>query len=107
MTGLHIAENFGLELIVRSLLTNEGINVDTKDDEYGQTPLWRNEMYGYEAVVKLLLEEGADVESKSNKGQTLLCRAARNRHETVVKLLLEKEIDVESKDTIYDRMPLW
>jgi ankyrin repeat protein len=50
-------------------------------------------------VVKLLLEERADVESKDTKyGQTPLSWAAENRHETVVKLPLEKRADVESKD---------
>ena len=40
--------------------------------------------------MKLLLEKGADVESKSNIGQTPLLLAAWNGHKAVVKLLLEK-----------------
>ena len=40
--------------------------------------------------MKLLLEKGADVESKDRAGHTPLSRAARNGHEAVVKLLLEK-----------------
>ena len=53
---------------------------------------------GHKAVVKLLLERGADVESKDDAGQTSLSRAAWNGHEAVVKLLLERGADVESKD---------
>jgi ankyrin repeat protein len=40
--------------------------------------------------VKLLLEKGADVESKDAVGQTPLSRAATGGHKAVVKLLLEK-----------------
>ena len=43
---------------------------------------------GQEAVVKLLLEKGAQLESKDNYGQTSLSYAAGNGHEAVVKLLL-------------------
>jgi ankyrin repeat protein len=41
-------------------------------------------------VVKLLLEEGAELETKDNYGQTPLSLAAGNGYEAVVKLLLEK-----------------
>jgi ankyrin repeat protein len=36
---------------------------------------------GYEVVVQLLLEKGADFESKTDSGQTLLSWAAENGHE--------------------------
>ncbi|KAF2191875.1 hypothetical protein K469DRAFT_344388 [Zopfia rhizophila CBS 207.26] len=53
---------------------------------------------GHEAVVKLLLEKGAALESKSNSGRTPLSWAAQNGHEAVVvKLLLEKGAVLESK----------
>ena len=60
---------------------------------------------GNEAVVKLLLDKGADVKSKSSIGKTPLSRAAEKGHEAVVKLLLEKGVDVESKDG-FGRTPL-
>ena len=68
---------------------------------YGQTPLSWAAQNGHEAVVKLLLEKGADVESKSSNGRTPLSWAAENGHEAVVKLLLEKGADVESKDRVW------
>jgi ankyrin repeat protein len=105
MTGLHIAANFGLASIVSSLLTSEGVDVDSKDDKYGRAPLSWAADNGYEAVVKLLLEKGADVESKSNNGRTPLSWAAKNGHEAVVKLLLEKGADVGSQ-SIYGQTPL-
>ena len=51
------------------------------------------------AVVKLLFEKGAELESKDKYGQTSPWWAARNRHEAMVKLLLEKGADPEPKDT--------
>jgi Ankyrin repeats (many copies) len=54
---------------------------------YGQTALSRAAMKGHEAVVKLLLEKGADMECRSDGGRTPLWWAAANGHEAVMKLL--------------------
>ena len=51
--------------------------------------------------MKLLLEKGAELESKDKDGRTPLSRAAENGHEAVVKLLLEKGAELESKDNIW------
>jgi ankyrin repeat protein len=53
---------------------------------------------GHEAVVKLLVEKGADLESKDRFGRIPLSLAAMNGHEAVVKLLVEKGADLEYKD---------
>ena len=85
----------------------EGGRRGVQGSTYGRTPLWWAAEKGHEAVVKLLLEKGADVESKDRYyGQTPLSWAAEKGHEAVVKLLLEKGADVESKDE-YGRTPLW
>jgi ankyrin repeat protein len=47
--------------------------------------------------VKLLLEKGTELETKSNNSQTPLSWAAKNGHEVVVKLLLEKGTKLETK----------
>jgi ankyrin repeat protein len=49
---------------------------------------------GHEAVVKLLLEKGADLESKDRYyGCKPLSWAVESRHEAIVKLLLEKDAE--------------
>ena len=54
--------------------------------------------------MKLLLEKGAELESKDDfYGRTPLSWAAGNGHEAVVKLLLEKGAELESKDEAYGR----
>jgi ankyrin repeat protein/Cdc6-like AAA superfamily ATPase len=70
------------------------------------TWLYRAAAEGQEVVVRLLLENGADVESKDGSGRTPLSWAAENGHEAVVKLLLEKGAELEFKDHWYGRTPL-
>ena len=52
---------------------------------------------GHEAVVRLLLENEADVNMKDWwNGRTALHSAAENGHEAVVRLLLEHKADVDA-----------
>ena len=53
---------------------------------------------GNKAVVKLLLEKGAELEAKDGYSRTPLSCAVANGHEAVVKLLLEKGAELEAKD---------
>ncbi|KAH7114771.1 hypothetical protein B0J13DRAFT_460125, partial [Dactylonectria estremocensis] len=72
------------------------------------TDLMLASYYGHHAVVKLLLDKGADAEAKDKLyGWTPLSWAARSGHEGVVKLLLDKGADVEAKDKLNGGTPLW
>jgi hypothetical protein len=62
-----------------------------------QSSLPRAAANGHEAVVKLLLEKGAELEAKGDSGRTPLSWATENGHEAVVKLLLEKGAELEAK----------
>ncbi|KAM0454877.1 hypothetical protein ACHAPV_008251 [Trichoderma viride] len=53
---------------------------------------------GHEAIVKLLLDNGAEIEVRNSGGQTPLSYAAERCKEAIVKLLLEKGAEVEAKD---------
>ncbi|KAI0449996.1 ankyrin repeat-containing domain protein [Xylaria acuta] len=72
--GRHIAKLHGEELLVTA----------TGEDE---------------AIIRLVLGKGTNIESKrGDKRQTLLSLAAENSQEAVVKLLLGKGADIESKN---------
>jgi ankyrin repeat protein len=72
---------------VTFLLAIDGVDPNSKD-KYGRTPLSWTAERGHEAVVKLLLEKGAELESKSSIfDRTPLSWAAERGHEAVVRLL--------------------
>jgi len=61
---------------------------------------------GDAAVVKTLLDEGVDVNTKFRYGATALSFACDRGHLDVVKLLLDRGADVNVKDTFYGATPL-
>jgi len=54
----------------------------------GEKPLSWAAACGHDAVMKLLLEKGADLGSKANDGRTPLSWATEDGYEALVKLLL-------------------
>ena len=63
------------------------------------TDLMVGSYFGHEVVVRLLVEKGAEIDSKdSQSGRTPLSWAAGNGHEAVAQLLLEKGSDVNTED---------
>ncbi|CZR63705.1 uncharacterized protein PAC_13602 [Phialocephala subalpina] len=96
MTGLHLAAYFGV-YEAANILIRRGQTPDTKDSN-SRTPLsWAAEN-GREAVVKLLLDKGAELETKSSPWrQTPLSLAAQNGHEAIVQLLLDKGAELQTK----------
>ncbi|KAI0102193.1 hypothetical protein GGR51DRAFT_528100 [Nemania sp. FL0031] len=82
---------------------------DTKYDEDDETvpSLIVSSRLGHEAIVKLLLENGADIEDKDTEyADTPLIWAAEKGHEAVVKLLLENGANTEAKYTESGQTPL-
>lgn len=63
------------------------------------TPLMMASSYGFEALVRRVLQKGGvDIDSKNALDRTPLTLAALNGHKAVVKLLIETgEMDVNSK----------
>src|SRR6476619_8143328 len=61
---------------------------------------------GDAAVVKKLLDEGVDVNTKFRYGATALSYACDRGHLDVVKLLLDRGADANVKDTFYGATPL-
>jgi hypothetical protein len=61
---------------------------------------------GDAAIVKKLLDEGVDVNTKFRYGATALSYASDRGHLDVVKLLVDRGADVNVKDTFYNATPL-
>ncbi|KAN0102723.1 hypothetical protein V8E51_011036 [Hyaloscypha variabilis] len=62
--------------------------------------------FGVEVVIPLLLEQGAELETKATiYGRTPLLWAAKNGHEGVIQLLLDRGAELETKDEL-SRKPL-
>ena len=101
---LHMASYLGIASLVRMLLTKKTWKCSLhkladKKDILGRTPLIYAARSGHEAVVRLLLEHGADVEAKDKeRGETALILAAGSGYEAIVRRLLERRADVEAKE---------
>lgn len=96
----------GLSEVISKLETAFGKkHLELPKGRFGRTPLLWAAKNRHEAVVRLLLEKGADVDEQDLNRQTPLLWAAKNGHETIVKLLLEKGADVDKKDG-YNQTPL-
>jgi hypothetical protein len=82
---------------VQNLLTNDAL-VNAKN--YGATALWMAAEEGHTEIVRLLLERGADANTKEDiSGFTALMSASVNGHTEIVALLLEKGADLNAKAT--------
>ena len=66
-----------------------GANINAQEKLYGTTALMIASLYGYTEIVKLLLEAGADVNTKNNDGYTALALASKNGYTKIVELLKE------------------
>ncbi|KAL9045644.1 MAG: hypothetical protein Q9214_001346, partial [Letrouitia sp. 1 TL-2023] len=86
--GLHLAADFGLEIILEILL-EQGADVTAKDSN-GENALHKAAKGGHKALVKALLGHGADVMAEDRSGWTALHKAATSGSDEVVILLLQE-----------------
>lgn len=73
--------------------------LDAKDD-FDWTPLFWAASRGHEAVARLLLEKGVNIEMKDTNNKTPVLQAAKGGHEAIVLLLLEKGANIKSMDEL-------
>ena len=114
VAAIHIAAYKGNAGVVRMLSREYGVDVNCSTSEIlkeppltGLTPLYWATVNGQTEVVKLLLDNNADVNAScSDDGVTPLHIAGCNGHTEVLKLLLENNADVNARRTDNGATPL-
>ena len=90
-----LLENAEKMIPITEYFLKKGIDANEKD-EWGNTALINACRSGYETIMKLLLDNGANVNDKTNDGQTALMYASQYKWDA--KWLLEKGANVNEKD---------
>jgi hypothetical protein len=75
---------------------NEGMNVNTRDDE-GNAPLHIATLFGQTEIMKLLIQEGADVNISNNDSATPLHTAAFFGQAEAAEILIQNGADVNAR----------
>ena len=98
-TLIHMASSFGLSSVVSCILEQGTGNaeIDARDDEK-QTPLHHAAAAGHEAIVKTLLENGAQNDPSDENDFTPMHIAAGRGYKGVTHLLLEAGAAVDLED---------
>jgi ankyrin repeat protein len=65
----------------------DGADVNGRDDRYQQTPLQAAAAAGYVGIVRLLLENGANIRATDKNGKMPADMAAINGHDSIVEML--------------------
>ena len=96
-TPLHYAAVCGLQVIAKSLVVEHG-HVDSRDFYDDLTPLHVASSYGYIEVVRILVEQGADMTAQDNHQRTPLHAASGEGRVDVARFLVEHGADATALD---------
>lgn len=84
--------------VIKFMISN-GLDVNHKDKNSGDTPILNSVWNDNTQIVKVLLDNGADVNSRNNKGETALIKAAIwSGNLNTIKVLLENGADINARD---------
>lgn len=97
-TGLHLACHFDLVELTKLYVSEDRASVNATTAEYRCTPLILASEVGSVDCVKVLLDAGANVNTKESDGWRPLHWSARNGHFEVTKMLLQKNADSTAGD---------
>ena len=95
---LHYASVCGLPDVVNFLITKRSRNINPLNNPSLPTPLYLAAKKGYDEVIKLLLQNGANVNAMGNQGWTALHVASANGHLTATHVLLDHHADTNVQD---------
>ncbi|KAF3293548.1 hypothetical protein TWF132_004516 [Orbilia oligospora] len=105
VTGLHVAAYCGLTLIMKVMLAGNGVDLELADN-IGRTAVLFAAKEGYEDIVRVLIESGANPEAKNHYGEAAILLAVREGHESIVRILIGIGVNLEVKND-YDETPLF
>ncbi|XP_070617103.1 ankyrin repeat and SAM domain-containing protein 3 [Erythrolamprus reginae] len=94
---LHTAASIGQYEVVKDSIERGEKDLDQKN-RGGWTPLMYASYIGYDTVVRLLLQAGANVNMSTPEGQTPLMLAASCGNECAASFLLQQGAELEMKD---------
>ncbi|WEW60166.1 hypothetical protein PRK78_005651 [Emydomyces testavorans] len=83
-------------LSLLQLLIDRGVDIDAKDQDYGQTAVQKAASQGDDEVVRLLIENGADVHARCSSDNTVLHAAALACNAETINFLIDKGLDVNA-----------
>ena len=95
---LQYAALCGLDVIVKFLVVKHGQDVNSRGFDHQSTALHLASRRGHVKVVRALLDNGADGESRDKRKSTPLHLASNYGHAGVVRALLERGVDVTAED---------
>lgn len=84
-------------LMIQKMI-NQGVDVNAKESDFGQTPLHQAIHTMDEKILEMLIHAKADVNAKDNFGQTPLHLAITLDNKGIVKKLIEAKADVNLKN---------
>lgn len=105
-TPLHVASHAANEAVVEELSARKDVNVNAKN-LVRQTPLYFACQFGFDRIVNLLIDNGADPNARDDgMAQSCFQIAVSNAHTRIVKILLERgKVDLNNYGR-YDIKPL-
>jgi len=97
-TPLHYVAFCGLHDIAKFLIFERSQDVNARGFDNEETPLGVASREGHSEVARVLLEHGADAETRDKSDWSPLEQALSKGHAEVVQVLLEHRVDVHAQD---------
>ncbi|HJM68965.1 MAG TPA: ankyrin repeat domain-containing protein [Candidatus Babeliales bacterium] len=93
------ASQNGLTRGVKQLI-HEGVDLNTPDTQYNNTPLIWASLQGYIDIANVLVEAKADLDAQNDLGETALISAVKRGHLDIVNVLIKAKADLNAQNDL-------